>query len=484
MLALRAYLLSVFPTSVYAQFGVSLKAGRGVWTYTLPGGSGCKAPRADLSQKRPDLFEDFTFPHVARCCNEERGNDKKKKEKCHWYIGGVEDAKFPNADKFCGSKARSGEETNGAECGAGDMPANSCYDLPDTEAGRTIVTWLDRYKEVPTAEFTAAKAHSEAVVRRMRTFKRCIDDFQVANLKTCFEPAGGKDCSKFPPCENGKNPTKGDDCKPKENFGTFYCDAIKELGDAESSTIGCISSSSAAALQIKGEEDSYEEYLSIPHGMSGPIDMKTIGVPSETTAEHGPEKERDDETLNGKGLPIVGSATTSHGTGGETKTIWPGDGGEAGTTAPDSSAHSGGSSTLESPAHGGRKTTFDSPGRGGSEDAAVHDGDGRIDIKTFGVASDPEPGALLQTTAEPGIEKEHMSEKQTDMSEKKDQQAGFLLEKKDQQASETVPAESLLDAENNNKDTGTEQKKEEKRVGLGWEDRVDFRNGDAEGKIG
>ena len=78
-----------------------------------------------------------------------------------------------------------------------------------------------------------------------------------------------------------------------------------------------------------------------------------------------------------------------------------------------------------------------------------------------------------------------MSEKQTDMSEKKSQQAEFLLEKKQkgQQASETVPAESLLEAENNNKDTGTEQKKEEKRVGLGWGDRVDFRKGDAEGKI-
>ena len=60
-----------------------------------------------------------------------------------------------------------------------------------------------------------------------------------------------------------------------------------------------------------------------------------------------------------------------------------------------------------------------------------------------------------------------MSEKQTDMSEKKSQQAEFLLEKKQkgQQASETVPAESLLEAES--KDTGTEQKHEEKRVGLG-----------------
>ena len=74
-----------------------------------------------------------------------------------------------------------------------------------------------------------------------------------------------------------------------------------------------------------------------------------------------------------------------------------------------------------------------------------------------------------------------MSEKQAYMSEKKDQQAGFVLEKKGQQASETVPAESLLEAEN--KDTGTEQKQEEKRVGLGWGDRVDFRKGDAEGKI-
>ena len=50
-----------------------------------------------------------------------------------------------------------------------------------------------------------------------------------------------------------------------------------------------------------------------------------------------------------------------------------------------------------------------------------------------------------------------MSEKQTDMPEKKDHQAEFLLEKKGQQASETVLAGSLLEAEN--KDTGTEQKK-------------------------
>ena len=35
-----------------------------------------------------------------------------------------------------------------------------------------------------------------------------------------------------------------------------------------------------------------------------------------------------------------------------------------------------------------------------------------------------------------------------------------------------------------NKDTGTEQKQEEKRVGLGWGDRVDFRKGDAEGEMG
>lgn len=157
-----------------------------------------------------------------------------------------------------------------------------------------------------------------------------------------------------------------------------------------------------------------EEHGSVP---SDRIDMKIFGAQPEprdllyTTAKPGTEKEHHDEIRKGN-LPIAGSATMSHGTGSDAKTIRLGDGESmAQTDEEGTTAHGGGSSTSEPSSHGGSRTTFDSLGRGGSEGAAVLDGNEppTSSLKNIGAVADADAESEASPHlpgAEHGFEKE------------------------------------------------------------------------------